>query len=638
MVKFLETTPPVRFGTVSDKDLLSGRHILLLVVTCVLLWAGCATPGNERIRADRAAYRIIEGKQEEALGKSRPFTIERPSDLLRKRLLLGQDLNHDGAFSFGRDQLTPPPHWPDLGEEVSLPVTPHTGPLRLSLVEALQVAAANSFEYQDFKEDVFRAALSLDLAREEFRTSFTGRLTALFSTDKNGGARETGNVYSGEADAARKLKNGLSATTLLAVDLATLLSSGGASALGILSDTSISIPLLRGAGKHIVTEPLTQAERDVVYSIYALERFKKSFAVSVAEEYLSVLRELDRVDNTRGNYMRLIRSVTRARRLADAGRLPEIQVDQAVQDELRARDSWVSAVQDHALRLDEFKVLVGLPTDGKVDLAREELDHIVKKASRMLPDHGKGVFTSTSSSDPAEGQGQPLAGPPTVSLEPPGWNQPGPFEISPDEAVGTALKNRLDLKVARGEVLDRMRGVVVAADALGAELTILGRALIGERRSVSDAGDTDSDFNIREGYYSALFTLDFPFERTFERTEFRRSILDLEESIRGHNTLEDLIKLAVRSHLRELLKARESYQIQAKGVEVAKKRINSTTLFLKAGRAAIRDLLEAEDALLSVQNALTAAVVDYRVAEMALLRDMGTLVVDEKGLMPAFSE
>jgi outer membrane protein TolC len=72
--------------------------------------------------------------------------------------------------------------------------------------------------------------------------------------------------------------------------------------------------------------------------------------------------------------------------------------------------------------------------------------------------------------------------------------------------------------------------------------------------------------------------------------------------------------------------------IQAKSVYVAQKRVKSVNMFLDAGRAQTRDLLEAQDALLSAQNSLTAAVVNYRIAELNIQRDMGVLQVDEKGL------
>ncbi len=81
-----------------------------------------------------------------------------------------------------------------------------------------------------------------------------------------------------------------------------------------------------------------------------------------------------------------------------------------------------------------------------------------------------------------------------------------------------------------------------------------------------------------------------------------------------------------------MLEARENMYIQAKAVYVAQKRVKSVNMFLEAGRAQTRDLLEAQDDLLSAQNLLTASVVDYRIAELEIQRDMGVLEVNEKGL------
>ena len=96
--------------------------------------------------------------------------------------------------------------------------------------------------------------------------------------------------------------------------------------------------------------------------------------------------------------------------------------------------------------------------------------------------------------------------------------------------------------------------------------------------------------------------------------------------------LEDQIKLGVRNDLRNLLQARESTKIQAQAVQVAERRVASTDLFLQAERAEMRDFLEAQESLVSAQNQLTAALVNYRVAELDLQLDMDVLEVSEKGL------
>lgn len=61
-----------------------------------------------------------------------------------------------------------------------------------------------------------------------------------------------------------------------------------------------------------------------------------------------------------------------------------------------------------------------------------------------------------------------------------------------------------------------------------------------------------------------------------------------------------------------MFESRESLKIQASARFVAEKRIRSTTRFYEAGRARIRDLLEAQEALLTAKNG--QAAVGYRVA------------------------
>ena len=60
--------------------------------------------------------------------------------------------------------------------------------------------------------------------------------------------------------------------------------------------------------------------------------------------------------------------------------------------------------------------------------------------------------------------------------------------------------------------------------------------------------------------------------------------------------------------------------------------MRSTNLFLEAGRAEVRDVLDAQRSLLQAQNALTDALVSYRVSTLEMQRDMGVLQVDSEGL------
>ena len=605
---------------------------LLLLVTPWIGWVAGCRPVDYRRDADKAAYGIIDRAQQQALGRAEPFTIESPADALRSRLLLGQGLPHAGAASLGTGHLKPIAHWPEKDYPARPAASPTEAPWQkdrpviLTLSEALQVAARNSREYQTQKEDVFRAALALDLEANQFRNLLYSDVESEYSADHSGVRTVRGLANTGTASWQRTLKNGTLLTAGFAIDLARLLTRDRSSSLGLFADATITIPLLRGSGRHIVTEGLTQAERDMVYSLQTFARFKRTLAVRVASDYLAVLQQLDQVRNAEDNYRRLIASTRRARRLADAGRLPQIQVDQALQDELRARDRWIAAQQTYARRRDSFKVTLGLPTDANIDLDRDELERLAQAAGI-----GRGAPAATQ---PAATAPAPTTAPSAdapVELVPPTREGAGPLEMPAEKAVAIALDKRLDLRTALGQVYDAQRQVVVTADALRAGLTLSGTAEAGGRRGISSTGQDDAQLRPEKGVYTAGLLLDLPLERTAERNAYRNSLISLERATRDAQELEDQIKLQVRDALRNLLQARESRVIQAQAVTVARRRVQSTDLFLEAGRAQIRDVLEAQEALVSAQNALTAATVNYRVAELELQRDMGVLEVDEKG-------
>jgi len=598
-----------------------------IVVCAMLLCAGCKTPHEYRVEADKAAYDIIKEGQK-AAGREEPFSIERPSDVLRRRLLKQQDLAVTNKASFGADELDPIEFWPERGEpntsgsfDVGIAVT-DGNVVQLSLMDALEVGAQNSFEYQSQKEDVFRAAIDLDKVRHDFANQFASELSALGNLDESSGSTVKSAQYDGTVGWGRQLENGMQLSANFAAGLAQMLTADRISSLGFKADASVSIPLLRGAGTHIAREPLTQAEREVLYAVWRFERFKRSFAVDVASAYLGVLRQMNQVANAEQNYRGLIASTRRIMRQAEAGRLQQIEVDQAVQNELSARNRWVSAQQAYLAGLDSLKVLLGLPTDAEIVLDRGELDRLNTESASILQEEQVDVDPNAP---------VPPADAP-IELRPAGTTMAGRFEMPADEAVGVALNHRDDLFVAQGQVFDSQRQVVVAADQLKAEFTLLGTASTGSTRSLGSVDDPDVDLRLDRARYQALLTLDLPIDRRVERDNYRISLVNLEQAVRAQQSLEDRVKQDVRNRLRDLLDARESVQIQAKAVKLAEKRVRSTDLFLQAGRAQVRDLLEAQEALLSAQNALTAAVVGYRVAELELQRDMGVLMVNEKGL------
>jgi outer membrane protein TolC len=423
---------------------------------------------------------------------------------------------------------------------------------------------------------------------------------------------------SGTVGVSKTLKSGAriatSVITTVGLDIVNLLSGDKITTKGITGDASISIPLLRGAGWHIAAESLTQAEQNLVYALYQFERYKKTYAVNVVTNYLNVLQQSDQIDNAAENYRNLITSTRRTQRLADAGRSTVIEVNQSLQEELTARARWISALQTYENRLDSFKTLLGLPADADIELDRTELEKINNQYTAMADAVNNAINTKSST---------------TEELAPPSMAGASQLEMDEGDAIDLAFENRLDLRVSEGKVFDAQRAVVIRANALKAEVTLLGSA------SSSSEGTTRLDLD--QGQLSALLTIDLPFERTSERNAYRNSYIALEQAVRDLQSLEDDIKLSVRQNLNQMQAARESVAIQTRAVSVAQNRAKSTDMFFEAGRSELRDLLEAQEALLTARNSLTSAVVQYRTAELQFQRDTGILKIDDRGLLVEYS-
>ncbi len=434
---------------------------------------------------------------------------------------------------------------------------------------------------------------------------------------------------SGTVGLSKTIKYGAKFATNLTVDLVKLLTAPKDSAFGIAADASISIPLLRGSKSYIKAENLTQAERNVVYAVYDFERYKKTFTVNIASNYFSVLSQIDRMENSEQNYKNAISSARRTRRLADAGRITQIEVDQAIQRELTARNGWISSREQYKNRLDSFKQLLGLPSDSFIELDRSYLETLRAYVSKIVP------VTDIENVSEASGEIPPADAP--IELKEPDISNRGPMELDEAEAIMLGLENRLDLKVSEGKIYDAQRAVIIKADALGAELSLLGQGRAGESRSLGSAGMEDGKLRPDLGVYSAVLSFDLPIERSAERKAYRESYISLESAVRSFQKLEDDIKLSIRQNLRSMSEARESLRIQKLAVSVAERRYDSTTLFFDAGRAQLRDVLEAQESLLTAKNSYTSAVIDYRVAELEFQRNTGLLEIDNNGLMVEYT-
>lgn len=551
----------------------------------LLLVPGCLSPERQAATADRRAREIISRLELNLtdLGAD-GYDFASPGDRLRRRVPM-------------------PDSAPDLPAEVS-PGT--NGVAVIALEDAMRLGARHNPDYQNRKEAIFRAALSLDVEAEEFRTSWAGALTGRYSDDRSADPAARGLSTSAESSLSRLFSTGASVTSRLAFDLARLLTLDRDTAYGLLADATITLPLLRGSSRDILLEPLTMAERRVIYAMHDFERYRRAFAVRVATEYLGALERKQQIANAEDNYHRLEISLLRVEKMAEAGRLPATHVDQTRQDLLRAGERLIAARRGFLRQLDELKRTLGVPVRVEISLEPEILDRLA----------GESAVPAASAN--REVSQLPMAD------RAPVWRG-----MTMEDAMREALDHRLDLRVAQGRVEDAVRTVAVARDQLRGNLKLEGGAAYGGRRDLGSVTQGDARINPRRGRYRAVLQLDAPWNRVRERNFYRESMLDLAGARRDYAEKEDDVRQQVREGLRGLDQARASRLIQQRAVLLAERRVESTELFLQAGRAQVRDVLEAQEALVSARNALLEATVRYLGTEWSLLRDMDVLRVDE---------
>ncbi len=197
-------------------------------------------------------------------------------------------------------------------------------------------------------------------------------------------------------------------------------------------------------------------------------------------------------------------------------------------------------------------------------------------------------------------------------------------------SIRVAFENRPDFRTNIDKLEDAQRKVLVAEDALRAEVTLGGTASAGE--GAGSGADGNGDFKLNESRLGGLLNIDLPFERRSERDAYRSSLINLESAVRSYQAAEDSLKEAVRRNVRQLREKREQLKIQYTAVSLAERRVANNDLLLQAGRAEMRDVLEAQAALVSAQNSLFGAIKGYRDNEMQLLKELGLLDVTVDGV------
>ena len=524
------------------------RFGLLSLVFLAAIGPGCMSTAEHEAEADDEVYAIVSERRAE-LGAGSGFSITPSPDSLRQRILRGESI-------------------PEIGG--------------LTLLQCQRIAAENSRDYQARRESLYLSALDLTLERYQFG----------YRVDLNGGTSISGGDSGAEsfnADAGltfrRVMGGGANVVLDIGADMFKSLASGDLQSLFGTIGLTVTKPLLSGSSEEAIFESLTRAERRVVDQARNYERFRRTFAVEMFSRYWRVLEEVEVVKNEETNFANLKTLRERNEAHGEAGRLADIEVGQARQNELRAEARVITARQRLDGLLDDLKFFMGLPVEIELGLDSTSFQTMNNKGIR-------------------------------------------PIAVLESDAVAHAMASRFDMATSLDNVADAERTLRIVEEDLGAQvdLTVAGNN--------SNPLHTEGVADNSELSWNVGLDVNLPLDRMGERNQMRSARISLESAKRAAFENADRIRLELRDDLRRLKASEDTFLIAESSVPLAEKRVESAALKLEAGRAETRDLLEAQEDLLQARNSRITALVDYQLANLDLFLDMEQLDVTEDGVQP----
>ena len=581
--------------------------VMCLLMATVAFAGGCQTWLIER--TDRTVYSLIDERQRAALGITHAPNIGTQT---------GDDASLDRAYrfsphsleagvpeSFGKarqaaeappaleeepaDEVQPAgaPDGADEEEEVSSSIFTEQEldqVLRVNLQDVLTYAMRHARRLLDAKEDLYLAALDLTLERHLWTPQFVASVRMDFDKFEQDDVTDRALDTVSEVAVSQRLPLGgdLTARVIhsLVRDVGELVSKGEGGQ--VILDAQI--PLLRGAGR-VAYESRYRAERELIYAVRRYERFRRSFLVNIAADYLNLQQAKTRIINTYESYLSRKLLSEKADFVHHMGRSDDIRDAPRAKANLRSAEAdLVSTKEGYETALDRFKIRIGMAVGELLDVVDQGQDEGTQAVDDLLPD------------------------------------------ITMEDATQVAIRYRLDLLNSLDRVDDVRRGVVIAKNRILPDLDLTGRVTMTSDPNQLRAGNFRDERVSWQG--GVQFRID---DRKTERNAYRASLVGLGRAQRDHEEFVDLVRADVRRALRRVKQQENLRVIEGFNVKENTFRLDGARAQVDLGRADNQDVVDAENVLLAAQNQLAAAVAQYRIAILEFRRDTGTLRITDDG-------
>ena len=445
-------------------------------------------------------------------------------------------------------------------------------------------------------------------------------------------------------------------------------------------------PLLRGGGRAVILEPLTQAERNLLYQVRAFAQFRQQFLVVTLTGgtvqnfgssfplagfssagntdptvgFIPVAQNVAQVEIDRRNvafYNNLVR-LYRELIQGEASGLTQLQVDQVMSSLVSALQTLYNDKFTYRFSLDQFKMQLGLPPDLPIYIDQslfqpfyvvfDNMDAWQKNPNRTLSEL-PGIVQKLPVLEDIDVDGRSALGIyRNYRAEAKGEFVPENEDSLEDllqAAVRIALEYRLDMMNNRAALYDAWRQIRVVAN------TLQGFLNVAVTNQVFTGPNTTNPFAFLSQAKNFALTLnaELPLVRVNERNNFRTAVINYQRARRSLMSAEDNIKIQLRQDLRLVHFWYISYEINKRIYElnmrlkdqsfeqIVAPPAGGTQALAQNASAATQttNLLNFQRATYTAQVALTTSYQTYEQYRLTFYRDIGTLPYDE---WEAFSE
>jgi outer membrane protein TolC len=322
---------------------------------------------------------------------------------------------------------------------------PTKPPYLITLEQSLELAVINSRELQTERENLYLSALPVTTEQFNFLPQFLATQEAI--RQWSGKESTLGPTNQLEVDSTVGVTQNLTTGAVLLLRLANQTIIDLSSAKNPTISTSslvldVSQPLLRGGGQEVALEPLTQAERDLLYEVRNFARTNKAFFVQIAGGpgspgapstapivsgasislsgagvvrgqastvgFLPTLQRKLSIEVQERSVRDFQSLLEFYREFAKGGAVSTLQVDQVEQNMLDARTQLLAQQVQYADSIEQLAIQLGLPTDTPLepdDAPLRDLREQVFRFEKLELENRKVIETLAKQEDIEDGTG-----------------------------------------------------------------------------------------------------------------------------------------------------------------------------------------------------------------------------------------